>query len=108
MLKSLSIRNVVLIDKLDMNLSEGLTVLSGETGAGKSILLDSLGLLLGSRAEVGMIRTGQEKLVVSGCFEVADKKGKLAALCDEHDLEFSKEIIISRSLAQDGRGKIFF
>lgn len=108
MLKSLSIRNVVLIDKLDMNLSEGLTVLSGETGAGKSILLDSLGLLLGNRAEVGMIRTGQEKLVVSGCFEVADKKGKLAALCDEHDLEFSKEIIISRSLAQDGRGKIFF
>lgn len=108
MLKSLSIRNVVLIDKLDIDLREGLTVFSGETGAGKSILLDSLGLLLGNRAETGMIRAGQEKLVVSGCFDVSDKKGKLASLCDEHNLDFSKEIIISRSLSQDGRGKIFF
>ena len=108
MLKSLSIRNVVLIDKLDMELAEGLTVLSGETGAGKSILLDSLGLLLGNRAETGMIRTGCDKLVVSGCFETADKNGKLAGLCEEHDLDFAKEIVISRSLSQDGKGKIFF
>ena len=93
MLKSLSIRNVVLIDKLDMDLQCGLTVLSGETGAGKSILLDSLGMLLGNRGETGMIRNGQEKLVVSGCFEIADKNGKVATLCEEHNLEFSKEII---------------
>ncbi|MBR1600576.1 MAG: DNA repair protein RecN [Alphaproteobacteria bacterium] len=108
MLKSLSIRNVVLIDKLDMDLSDGLTVLSGETGAGKSILLDSLGLLLGNRAETGMIRNGCDKLVVSACFEIADKSGKLANLCEEHDLDFTKEIVISRSLTQDGKGKIFF
>ena len=108
MLKSLSIRNVVLIDKLDMDLQGGLTVLSGETGAGKSILLDSLGLLLGNRGETGMIRNGQEKLVVSGCFEIADKNGKVAAICEEHNLDFAKEIIISRSLSQDGKGKIFF
>ncbi|MBQ8481066.1 MAG: DNA repair protein RecN [Alphaproteobacteria bacterium] len=108
MLKSLSIRNVVLIDKLDMELADGLTVLSGETGAGKSVLLDSLSLLLGNRAETGMIRNGCDKLVVSGCFETADKNGKLASLCEEHNLDFAKEIVISRSLSQDGKGKIFF
>lgn len=108
MLKSLSIRNVILIDKLDMDLQNGLTVLSGETGAGKSILLDSLGLLLGNRADVSMIRNGQEKLTVSGCFEVAKGKHKLADLCGEHDLDFNEEVIISRSLNRDGKGKIFF
>ena len=60
MLKTLSIRNVVLIDSLDIDFSGGLTVLSGETGAGKSILLDSLGLLLGSRSESSLERTGAD------------------------------------------------
>ena len=64
MLKTLSIRNVVLIDSLDIDFSGGLTVLSGETGAGKSILLDSLGLLLGSRSESSLVRTGADKLSV--------------------------------------------
>ena len=70
MLKTLSIRNVVLIDSLDIDFSGGLTVLSGETGAGKSILLDSLGLLLGSRSESSRVRTGADKLSVTGVFEV--------------------------------------
>ena len=70
MLKTLSIRNVVLIDSLDIDFSGGLTVLSGETGAGKSILLDSLGLLLGSRSESSLVRTGADKLSVTGVFEV--------------------------------------
>lgn len=108
MLKSLSIRNVVLIDKLDLDFQNGFSVLSGETGAGKSILLDSVGLLLGKRAEVGMIRSGCDKLSVCGSFEIADKKGKLAALCAEYDLDFDHEIIIKRTLNQDGKGKIFF
>ncbi len=108
MLKSLSIRNVVLIDKLDLDFQNGFSVLSGETGAGKSILLDSVGLLLGKRAEVGMIRSGCDKLSVCGSFEIADKKGELAALCAEYDLDFDHEIIIKRTLNQDGKGKIFF
>lgn len=108
MLKSLSIRNVVLIDKLDLDFQNGFSVLSGETGAGKSILLDSVGLLLGKRAEVGMIRSGCDKLSVCGSFEIADKKGELAALCAEYDLDFGHEIIIKRTLNQDGKGKIFF
>lgn len=108
MLKSLSIRNVVLIDKLDLDFQNGFSVLSGETGAGKSILLDSVGLLLGKRAEIGMIRSGCDKLSVCGNFEIADKKGELAALCAEYDLDFEHEIIIKRTLNQDGKGKIFF
>ena len=108
MLKSLSIRNVVLIDKLDLDFQIGFSVLSGETGAGKSILLDSVGLLLGKRAEIGMIRSGCDKLSVCGSFEIADKKGELAALCAEYDLDFDHEIIIKRTLNQDGKGKIFF
>lgn len=108
MLKSLSIRNVVLIDKLDLDFQNGFSVLSGETGAGKSILLDSVGLLLGKRAEVGMVRSGCDKLSVCGSFEIADKKGELAALCSEYDLDFEHEIIIKRTLNQDGKGKIFF
>ncbi|MEE6206688.1 MAG: AAA family ATPase, partial [Alphaproteobacteria bacterium] len=107
MLKSLSIRNVVLIDKLDLDLQRGFTVFSGETGAGKSILLDSVGLLLGQRADISMIRNGCDKLSVSGAFEVADKTGELTSLLHEHDIDFDGEIIISRSLTTDGRGKIF-
>ncbi|MBQ8671388.1 MAG: DNA repair protein RecN [Alphaproteobacteria bacterium] len=108
MLKSLSIRNVVLIDKLDLEWQNGFTVLSGETGAGKSILLDALGLLLGQRAETGMIRQGCDKLTVCGVFETADRNGELQKICHEHDLDFANEIMISRSLNQDGRSKIFF
>lgn len=107
MLKSLSVRNVVLIDELDLEFSGGLGVLSGETGAGKSILLDSLGLLIGNRAEMGLIRQGADKLVVSGVFEVRDKNNPLFSLCAENDLEIDDDIIIKRSLDRTGKSKIF-
>ena len=68
MLHSLSIRNVVLIDKLDLDFKSGLSVLTGETGAGKSILLDSVGLLLGNRADTSLIRQGEDKHSVTGVF----------------------------------------
>ena len=61
MLASLAIRDVVLIEKLDLSFDAGLAVLTGETGAGKSILLDSLGLALGQRAEAGLVRAGQDR-----------------------------------------------
>ena len=100
MLKSLSIRNVVLIDSLDIDFSGGLIVLTGETGAGKSILLDSLGLLLGNRAESSLIRIGTDKLSVTGVFEVADdnkiyelaKAFRDAIEAAKEDGEFVKEI----------------
>lgn len=108
MLKSLSIRNVVLIDKLDIDFPRGFSVLSGETGAGKSILLDAVGLLLGRRAEVGMIRHGCDKLVITGCFETEDADGAMARLCAENDIDFNREILIKRSLDINGKSKIFF
>ena len=106
MLTALSIRNVVLIDKLDLDFKSGLSVLTGETGAGKSILLDSLGLLLGNRAETGLIRQGEEKLSVIGTFTLP-KNQEFKRLLDEYDLEVEDDVIIKRSLSQDGKGKIF-
>ena len=108
MLQSLSIRNVVLIDKLDLDFKSGLSVLTGETGAGKSILLDSLGLVLGNRAETSLIRQGEDKLSVTAVFEVRDKSNPLFALCEEYELEADSEITIKRSLNREGKGKIFF
>lgn len=107
MLKSLSVRNVVLIEKLDLDFSEGLTVFSGETGAGKSILLDCLGLLLGKRAETSLIRRGAEKFLVSGTFEINDKNNPFFKICADNDIEVEDEIFVKRSLTQDGKSKIF-
>lgn len=107
MLKSLSVRNVVLIEKLDLDFSEGLSVFSGETGAGKSILLDCLGLLLGKRAETNLIRRGAEKFLVSGTFEINDKNNPFFKICADNDIEVEDEIFVKRSLTQDGKSKIF-
>ena len=75
MLSNLSIRNVVLIEALDIDFQDGLTVLTGETGAGKSILLDALGLALGSRADFGLIRNNSERASVAAEFYLADTSG---------------------------------
>lgn len=107
MLKTLSIRNVVLIDSLDIDFKEGLTVLSGETGAGKSILLDSLGLLLGNRSEASLVRSGTDKLSVTGVFEV-QPNNKIYEIAKDYDLEIDGDIIIKRTITAEGKGKILF
>ena len=107
MLQSLSIRNVVLIDKLDLDFKSGLSVLTGETGAGKSILLDSLGLVLGNRAETSLIRQGEEKLSVTGQFSLDGECTELRALLNEYEIEADDSLLIKRSLSRDGKGKIF-
>ena len=107
MLESLSIRNVVLIDKLDLEFANGLTILSGETGAGKSILLDSLGLVLGQRADTSLIRQGEEKLSVTAIFSLPHKDSKLYSLMIDNDIDVEESIVIKRSLTTDGKSKIF-
>lgn len=107
MLRSLNINNVVLIDKLDLDFSSGFIVLTGETGAGKSILLDSLGLVLGRRAETSLIRQGADKLSVTAIFDKIDNP-EFIELLKENDLEISDDIMIKRSLTRSGAGKIFF
>ena len=107
MLRSLYINNVILIDKLDLDFSSGLSVLTGETGAGKSILLDSLGLVLGNRAETALIRNGADKLSVTAVFDISEANLQLRHFLRENELEASDEIIIKRTLDRNGKGKIF-
>jgi DNA repair protein RecN (Recombination protein N) len=106
MLTALSIRDVVLIDRLDLSFGIGLTVLTGETGAGKSILLDSLGLALGGRAEAGLVRAGVEQASVTASF--APPPGHpVAALLIEQGLEGEDEVVLRRVLTKDGRSRAF-
>ncbi len=107
MLTHLKINNVVLIEKLDLDFSKGLTIFSGETGAGKSILLDSLGLVLGARADTDLIRTGEQKLSVTANFEMKNKSSMFFKICAENEIEADEEIIIKRTLTVDGKSKIF-
>lgn len=107
MLESLSVRNVVLIDKLDIEFAGGLSILSGETGAGKSVLLDSLGLVLGQRADTSLIRSGTDKLSVTAVFSVPPADSPLAALAEENDIELEDSLVVKRTVAADGKSKIF-
>ena len=106
MLLSLSIRNVVLIEKLDMNFERGLSVFTGETGAGKSILLDSLALALGGRADTKLIRHGADALSVSACFMLPLSHPAYLML-SEQGLPPDEEIILRRTLTKDGKSKAF-
>jgi DNA repair protein RecN (Recombination protein N) len=104
LLTFLSIRDVVLIDRLDLAFGPALTVLTGETGAGKSILLDSLGLALGARSDAGLIRAGAEQASVSASF--APPGGHpVYALLDELGLPTDEDIVLRRAVARDGRSR---
>jgi DNA repair protein RecN (Recombination protein N) len=102
MLVQLSIRNVVLIESCDIALKSGLCVLSGETGAGKSILLDALGLVLGARADSGLIRRGEDSGTVAAEFDISDNSAAKMIL-KELELDVSDTLIIRRSLSADGK-----
>lgn len=107
MLEELSIQNYALIDRLVINFSRGFNVLSGETGAGKSILVGALSLLHGARADTGSIRSGAEEALVSGVFSVSDNQEALNWL-SEHSIEPEEEsVIIRRTVKRAGRGSIY-
>jgi len=109
MLTRLSIRNIVLIEALDLAFGRGLGVLTGETGAGKSILLDALGLVLGNRADSGLVRGGTDKASVSASFEFAALPQGLAERLDDADIEVEdgEPLIVRRQLRPDGKSKAF-
>jgi DNA repair protein RecN (Recombination protein N) len=109
MLTSLSIRNVVLIEALDLAFGPGLGVLTGETGAGKSILLDALGLVLGNRADSGLVRAGEDSAGVTATFEFASLPAAVAEAlaAAELELEPGEPLIIRRSLKADGGSRAF-
>jgi DNA repair protein RecN (Recombination protein N) len=109
MLTRLSIRNIVLIEALDLDFARGLAVLTGETGAGKSILLDALGLVLGDRAETSLVRAGTDQASVTASFEFAALPPLVAAALGEagiHD-EPGEPLLIRRQVKADGGSKAF-
>ncbi len=109
MLTRLSIRNIVLIEALELEFAGGLGVLTGETGAGKSILLDALGLVLGDRADSGLVRSGEDKASVTACFEFAALPAPIAALLGDAEvaLEPGEPLILKRQVKADGGSKAF-
>ena len=107
MLTALSVRDVVLIDRLDLSFEKRLCVLTGETGAGKSILLDSLGLALGARAESGLVRRGAERAVVTAIFEIGPDDPAHALLAEQGLDDLGGELVLRRILGADGRSRAF-
>jgi DNA repair protein RecN (Recombination protein N) len=107
MLTALSIRDVVLIDRLDLSFEQGLCVLTGETGAGKSILLDSLGLALGARADSGLVRHSAERAVVTAMFEIGPDHPAHALLTEQGLDDPGGELVLRRMLGIDGRSRAF-
>ena len=106
MLKHLTINNYILIDSLDMDLNPGFSVMTGETGAGKSIILDALGLLMGQRADTQCIMPGAAKCFVEGVFDVAN--ADLCSLFEENDLDFEPaECILRREISSNGKSRAF-
>lgn len=105
MLRNLHIQNYALIESLDLDFTEGFSVITGETGAGKSILLGAIGLLTGQRAETAAIRTGAAKCVVEGIFDIEGYD--LLPLFEEHDIEYDTECIVRREIAATGKSRAF-
>ncbi len=114
MLRTLSVENYVLIERLEMNLGPGLNIVTGETGAGKSILLGALGLLLGTRGESGVQKDPSRACVVEGVFMLSgggvDGSAAVANLEDffaENDLEYSPEIVVRRVISASGKSRAY-
>nr|WP_283938352.1 DNA repair protein RecN [Sphingomonas brevis] len=104
----MSIRDVVLIDRLELEFEPGLGVLTGETGAGKSILLDSLGLALGVRADTGLVRSGQDQASVSAEFELPSDHPAIAVLAEQGIVpEPGEPLLVRRTLKADGGSRAF-
>src|SRR4051794_5296789 len=106
MLTRLSIRDIVLIDRLDMEFAEGLAVLTGETGAGKSILLDAFALALGARGDASLVRHGIEQGQVTAVFEVAADH-PVRAMLVSNDIPAEDALILRRVQLADGRTRAF-
>jgi DNA repair protein RecN (Recombination protein N) len=105
MLTELRIRNFAIIESVTLPLAEGFNVLSGETGAGKSIIVGALGLLLGERASADLIRSGAEKATVEGVFDVANVRG-ITELADERGIDVEEDtLVLKREVAANGRGR---
>ncbi|NQZ14768.1 MAG: DNA repair protein RecN [Alphaproteobacteria bacterium] len=107
MLANLSIKNIVLIDQLSIPFESGFSALTGETGAGKSILLDSLGLALGARSDSGLVRRGEDKASVTATFDLSPDHPVFNYLQEQEIDVDGSELIVRRTLTKDGRSKAY-
>src|SRR5206468_10561996 len=108
MLRHLAVRNIVLVEQLELEFEAGLGVLTGETGAGKSILLDALGLALGARADTGLVRAGQDTAAVSAEIALAQYHPALAIIAEQGiESEPGEALIVRRTLKSDGSSRAF-
>lgn len=105
MLRSLYIQNYALIEKLDISFSSGFSVITGETGAGKSIILGAIGLLLGQRADVKAIRVGASKCIIEARFDISAYG--MQPFFEENELEYEEECILRRELSASGKSRAF-
>lgn len=105
MLRNLHIQNYALIEALDLDFAKGFSVITGETGAGKSILLGAIGLLTGQRAETAAIRNGASKCIVEGIFDISGYD--LQPLFEENEIEYDAECIVRREIASTGKSRAF-
>lgn len=106
MLSKLEIQNYILIDHLSIDLSSQLSVITGETGAGKSIIMGALGLILGDRADSTVCRNAEKKCFIEGTFQL-NKKEQYASFFTANDLELSDELIIRREISAQGKSRAF-
>ncbi|MBK7104128.1 MAG: DNA repair protein RecN [Ignavibacteriae bacterium] len=106
MLTSLEIKDYALIEKIHVNFGSGLNIITGETGAGKSILIGALSLLLGERASSETVRKGAEKSVIEGIFEIGSNK-KVSKLLEENEIENTAELILRREISVKGTNRCF-
>jgi DNA repair protein RecN (Recombination protein N) len=106
MLTDLTIKNVAIIDTLHISLKSGLTVLTGETGAGKSIIIDAVGLIMGNRASSDLIRSGEEEAVVEALFDISALP-EIRTQLTEAGFDACDELLIKRSLSRSGKNRIF-
>lgn len=107
MLTGLNVRNIVLIERLDLSFSNGLSVLTGETGAGKSILLDALGLSVGARADAGLVRAEENQASVTATFEVSAGHAARSILAESDIDDEEDALVLRRTLAADGRSRAY-
>ena len=105
MIVSISIENFALIEKLQLQLSDGFTVITGETGAGKSILLGALGLVLGKRADLSQLQNSDKKCVIEATFDI--KEYNLNAFFADNDLDYEQQTIIRREILPSGKSRAF-
>lgn len=106
MLKLLSIKDFALIDNININFDKGLNIITGETGAGKSIILDALGLILGDRATTDLIRKGANKTVIEATFDISGNT-KIKKFLDDNEIEYEDELIIRREITTKGTSRCF-